>query len=142
MDNPFLMGDPTARHVFVTLLLLADRKTGSWSGGRKQLAAFVGMNDMTVYHAITRLNREQIVNSTSNNKWTTHYICKWSIYQTQDEQPVNSIRTDLEHSNKKEKEKEKENTLDSYPNVRSTDLVGNREKYQNFKYKILKARSF
>jgi len=97
IDNEIFRHDLTAWHVFETLLLLADSKTGKWSGGMFQLAEQCGMNRNTLYKAIIRLELTEMVNRSVNSKYTVYNICKWSDYQSDSKhlgkQPVNSQQT-------------------------------------------------
>lgn len=81
LDNDIYRFDPTAWRVFVHLLLLADKKDGTGSFGRKQLSAQMGNNENTIYKALKRLSVTQMVTLSSNNKFTRFSICKWEEYQ-------------------------------------------------------------
>lgn len=108
MGNEIFRHDRTAWHVFEVLLLVCDKKTGKWSGGRFQLADLCNENPATTYKALKRLEKAKMVTLSSNTKYTTIYICKWSDFQgtgnTKREQRSNNAVTTGEHSNKKEKE--------------------------------------
>jgi DNA-binding transcriptional regulator YhcF (GntR family) len=110
LDNPLFQRDPTAIHVFLFLLLFANRQ-GICTIGRSQLELHTGIKKMTAYKALKRLEKCKMVNTSSNNLYTEVSICNWSIYQstgnnlvnkkvTAREQPSNSQGT----LNKKEKE--------------------------------------
>lgn len=112
LKNQFLNIDPTARHIFIILLLLADKRTGEWSGGRKQLRQLTGVNEMTIWKAIRRLNDEEMVEKRSRNgKYTTYRICKWDEYQHTEETPVKQSGNAREHSNKNREVRSKNNLL-------------------------------
>lgn len=81
IDNEIFRHDRTAWHVFEALLILADTKKGKWSGGRKQLAEFTGVNENTLKDAIKRLISQQMVTSSSTTKYTVYHICNWNKYQ-------------------------------------------------------------
>lgn len=106
LDNDIWRFDYTAWRVFETLLLICDRRTGTWKGGRKQLANLVGDNvsDSTVYKAIVRLKNAKMVTLSSNSRFSVYSICKWEEYQgngnTKQGQPSNSRVTARGHSNK------------------------------------------
>lgn len=124
LDNPFLYKDGTARYVFITLLLLVDRETGEWSGGRKQLAGHCRFNEKTVYSAISRLKRQHVISTSSAGSWTTFSICKWHEYQQADQHDVSTATPIRQHSNKKEKKKE--NKTNNSTNVLTTKVVDKR----------------
>lgn len=95
--------DQAAFRVFVTLLLLVDKNTGSWDGGREQLATHCGLHPLAVYRATKRLEKMRKVNRKVNSKFTVYYICNWATYQAGGEQlgeqQVNNKCTTSEHSN-------------------------------------------
>ena len=81
MTNDIFRHDRTAWHIFQVLLLVCDKKTGKWSGGRFQLADLCNENTATTYKALKRLEKAKMVTLSSNNKYTTIYICKWKDFQ-------------------------------------------------------------
>lgn len=81
MTNEIFRHDRTAWHIFQVLLLVCDKKTGKWSGGRFQLADLCNENPATTYKALKRLEKAKMVTLSSNNKYTTIYICKWKDFQ-------------------------------------------------------------
>jgi hypothetical protein len=82
LENNVRLYDDTAWKVFETLLLLVDRKTGSWSGGRYQLEKHCGnIKATTIYKAISRLKKAEMVTLDSNTRYSVISICKWSEYQ-------------------------------------------------------------
>lgn len=81
MTNEIFRHDRTAWHVFQILLLVCDKNTGKWSGGRFQLADLCNENPATTYKALKRLEKAKMVTLSSNNKYTTVYICKWKDFQ-------------------------------------------------------------
>ncbi len=80
-DNPFLMHDNNAFLVFVKLMVLVDRRTGSYSTGRFALAAYMNMNPSTLYKVLLRLEDNRLVSLASNNKYTVISISNWGKYQ-------------------------------------------------------------
>lgn len=83
LDSKIRRQDPTAWRLFETLLLLVDKKTGTWEGGRRQLAYADGsIKEGAIYPALKRLERATMVTMTSNNQFTTICICKWNEFQT------------------------------------------------------------
>lgn len=114
LDNVELMSDDSAFKAFMCLLMVVDRKTGEWSGGRFQLSRITYMNDSKTYRAIKKLKKLQMCTLMANTKYTTIRICNWSNYQditnTKGEQQSNSERTAIEHSNKKKELRIKNNS--------------------------------
>lgn len=127
LTNEIFRHDRTAWHVFQVLLLVCDKKTGKWSGGRFQLADLCNENPATTYKALKRLEKAKMVTLSSNTKYTTIYICKWSDFQeagnTKREQRSNNGVTTGEHSNKKENK-----------NNISKDILGKPEINELFDY--------
>lgn len=76
--------DHVAWRVFEGLMMLCDRHTGEWKGGRFYLSDFCGLNPNTTYSAIKRLEKAKMVTLLSNNRFTTFYLCNWIEYQTLD----------------------------------------------------------
>lgn len=97
LDNEVFRHDKTAWNIFETLLIIADAKTGSWSGGMFQLADLCGVNRNTLYKALLRLELTGMVNRSVNSRYTVYNISNWSIYQGDGKQsgkrPVNSQQT-------------------------------------------------
>lgn len=108
--------DPTAMHLFLTLLLHANAKTGSYMCGRYQLADMTGLKPTTVYKALLRLEVTEMVTLSSNNKFTIVSICNWHKYQSSGNTSSDNKVTSKGHqSNTKQelriKNKEKTKTL-------------------------------
>ena len=78
-DNPIFNTDRTAWHIFEILLLNCDN--GVWAGGRYQLSRLSNIRGVTLYKALKRLEKAKMVTLTSNTRYTTIHICKWSDYQ-------------------------------------------------------------
>lgn len=108
LDNHFLMQDNNAYMVFSKLLLLVSKSKGEWAGGRRQLGELVNLNNRTLYDVLLRLESQQIINITSNRKYSIISICNWSIYQSTPQPPTqpepNHSPTTAQHSNKNKKE--------------------------------------
>lgn len=81
MTNEIFRHDRTAWHIFEVLLIVCDKKSGKWSGGRFQLADLCNENPATTYKALKRLEKAKMVTLSSNNKYTSIYICKWKDFQ-------------------------------------------------------------
>lgn len=103
MYNEVFRHDRTAWHVFEVLLLVVDKRTGKWSGGRKQLAGLCDMNENTLYKAVLRLESQQMVNRFSNTKYSVYSICKWKDFQSVGNRFGNVAVTTQQHSNKNKK---------------------------------------
>lgn len=101
LDNKIFKHDLYAWRVFETLLMLADRETGQWTGGRIQLGANAGLKPITAYMASIRLVKANLITLSSNNKFSTFSICKWKEYQALGNSVDNNAVTTRYHSNKK-----------------------------------------
>ena len=88
LNNRIFLHDRTAWHIFEVLMVLCDRRTGEWSGGRKQLAALTNVNENTLKKALSRLVNEQMVTQVSNTNYSVYRICKWDTYQAEDTQTL------------------------------------------------------
>lgn len=111
LNNDIFRHDHTAFHVFVALLLICDRNTGKWAGGRFQLAEVSMLNPSTMYRALKRLETARLCTLSSNNRFTTVSICKWSQYQSSDntsdaQQSNNKVTTNAQPSNTLTRSKE------------------------------------
>jgi len=80
MDNTFLRHDPNAMLVFLKLLLIVNRQ-GQWSGGRRQLATLLDVNERTLYDILLRLEAQQMIKIEPNHRYSVISICKWTKYQ-------------------------------------------------------------
>lgn len=120
LKNQFLNFDTTARYVFIMLMLLVDKKTGEWSGGRKQLSEITGINDATLYCALDRLVDQHMINRKPTAKFTTYQICKWTDYQGNDQTIVNTVSTARQHSNKNREVRSKKNILNTLQESRES----------------------
>ena len=89
--NDVRRNDPTAWRVFETLLLIVDSRTGKWSGGRYQLEAADGaLNSSTIYKALKRLEKQEMISINSNTRFTEISICKYSEYARAGNTPGNT----------------------------------------------------
>ena len=127
LENAFLMHDERAFVVFMKLLLMVGKNKGEWSGGRHQLAEYLEMNPNTLYSVLGRLESNNIINRSANNRYTIITVVNWHKYQSSStststgstparQQRVNSASTSQQHYNKKENEKKKENRENNFPN--------------------------
>lgn len=102
-QNELLENDNTAWVVFTKLLVRVDRKTGSYTTGRKKLANICNLNPNTLYSALKRLEASTILQQQSNKVSTTITICNWWTYQ----QDVNKMSNDRQSTvNTKQEKKE------------------------------------
>lgn len=103
LNNELLRVDVSARSVFITLLLLCDKRTGTGTFGRELLGYYSGLKPITAYKAFLRLKKAKMVTQSSNNRFTAFSICKWEEYQaggnklgnnqvTTKEQPSNTLQ--------------------------------------------------
>lgn len=107
LENDIFRHDRTAWHVFEVLLVIANKKTGKWSGGTYQLAELCGINKPTLYKAILRLEKAEMINRVVNTKYTVYNILKWEVYQADGKHLVNAEET---QSNTLTRIKNKENS--------------------------------
>lgn len=106
LDNPLFKKDANALLVFVKLLLIVDRKTGSYNIGRFQMAELTGLKPTTAYKVLKRIEKHEMVTLRSNNKYTTISICKWKSYQdTSNSDGDNKVTTKGQQSNTKQEGK-------------------------------------
>lgn len=100
LDNELLRTDVAAKSVFVTLLLLCDKKTGTGSFGRELLGYYCGLKPITAYKAFLRLKKANMVTQSSNNRFTQFSICNWSEYQADgNKRGNNEVTTKEQRSN-------------------------------------------
>jgi hypothetical protein len=82
IDNPIFRHDKNAYIVFTYLLLLVNRKNGTYDCGRFQLAEIIGgIKPTTLYKTLSRLQTAKMITQVSNNRYTTICICNWKEYQ-------------------------------------------------------------
>lgn len=103
LDNSMFKRDHSAMILFIAILLLADKNSGSYECGRFQLATIIGLNPNTTYKALKRLEKAKIVTLASNNKYTVVNICNWRTYQADSNiKSNNKVTTDEQQSNTKQ----------------------------------------
>lgn len=93
LDNNIYRHDHTAWRVFETLLLLANRRTRRWEGGRKQLAEYATLKEGTTYSALLRLQKAKMITLDSNTRYSKIHICNWDKHQVSVNSPVNNRAT-------------------------------------------------
>lgn len=97
LENHFLMHDKNAWWVFTQLLLRVGKQKGEWAGSVRELADkhHLNMSYATLYSALKRLEKEQIIKQDNKQRYTVISICNWGTYQTtgkQQSKPVASTR--------------------------------------------------
>lgn len=112
LDNEIFVHDRTAWHAFEVLLIIADKKDGSWAGGLFQLADLSNINKNTLYKALKRLELAGMIKRSVNSKYTVFHICNWHDYQgngqTESKRSVNAG----ENSNKIEELRNNNNKVE------------------------------
>lgn len=98
LENEHLARDDTACLLFVKLLLLVDKTSGQYTTGRYKLALFFESKPITIYKALKRLEKWNIIELSSNNKNTHIRICNWQEYQSFSN---NEVTTKEQQSNNK-----------------------------------------
>lgn len=121
IENEMWRNDRTAWHIFEGLLMIVKTETGSWSGGRLQMSQLFGIKDTTIYKALLRLQKANMVTLSSNNKFSTIHICNWKKYQAVSNNASNNkVTTKGQQSNTLKRNKEtketKKATLEQAPN--------------------------
>ena len=112
LDNPDLVKDNNAFIMFTKLLLKVDRKTGTYTAGRMQLATLCNMKPVTAYRTTLRLVGAGLVTALPNTKYTTYTVVNWDKYQSKKEKGE-QLGNNLSHepvakvNTKQEEEKEK-----------------------------------
>lgn len=98
LDNEHLATDNTACLLFIKLLLVTNKKTGTFTTGRYKLSLLSNEKPGTTYKALKRLEKWGIIELVSNNKMTTIRICNYEQYQ---EFSNNKVTTKEQQSNNK-----------------------------------------
>lgn len=110
IENEMWRNDRTAWHIFEGLLMIVKTETGSWSGGRLQMSQLFGIKDTTIYKALLRLQKANMVTLSSNNKFSTIHICNWKKYQAVSNNASNNkVTTKGQQSNTLKRNKETRN---------------------------------
>ena len=91
-DHEMWSEDNKASFLFVTLLMKADRRTATWTGGRKKLALMTGYKESTVWGALLRLQNRQMVCLSTDSKKTRVLICNFERYQQQTDNKPTAAR--------------------------------------------------
>lgn len=102
LDNPVWQHDPLAWRVFEYLLIRAyeGKPQGTVVTSRYQIAERVFGNNNTIYKALKRLEKYEMVTISATNKKTVINICNWSKYQYDGNQSGNNkVTTNEQQSN-------------------------------------------
>lgn len=124
LANPLFQRDPQAAFVFMTLLMLVDRNTGVYIGGRYRLAALTGLKPMTCYRKLKRLQSETMVKLKCNARFTEITLINWDKYQqgeTQVKRKTNASETQMytkQEVRSKTKELNKDNVVETQAGIR------------------------
>lgn len=114
--NEIWQRDITAWHIFEYLCLMAYRgkPQGTVVTSRYKIANATFGNNNTVYKALKRLEKAEMVTMTATSLVTTIRICNWNKWQLEQqplqEQPSNNQVTTEQHSYKNKKENKEKNT--------------------------------
>jgi Fe2+ or Zn2+ uptake regulation protein len=125
--------------VFEYLLLIVDHKTGTRDTGRYWIANDLEMNPNTVYAALQRLKNAKMITLTSNNKYSTIYICKWKEYQSDDNTCDNNKITSGQQQDNTKQElriKNKEEYIHSNLKITKNEYELLKEKFSNKNVKL------
>lgn len=98
LDNSLFFKDKNATYVFITLLLLVDRETGTYRGGRFKLASITGIKPRTIYDVCKRLATHTMITCNPHADYTEITVVNWKKYQdahTPDERQTNATHTQL-----------------------------------------------
>ncbi len=105
LDNPIFFKDRTATYLFIALLMLADRHTGIYNGGRFRLSAITGIKPITCYKTLKRLQHETMVKLKVNRDYTEITVVNWSKYQNEETQSKRKVNPKETQSNTKQEER-------------------------------------
>lgn len=110
-----IFNDESAFKVFMWILCSCDYKTGTMKSGRFWASQRLGVNPITYYKILKRLEKKyDLVTLESNNKNTTILVKKWSLYQDQSNNESNNKVTTKEQQSNTTQElriKKKENNI-------------------------------
>ena len=100
LENEVWQTDPTAWRVFEYLLLMAYRGApqGTVRTSRQQIANYIHKDNGTTWKALLRLEKHQMVDKSSNNRFTIIRICNWHRYQGNGDSSEDNKRTTKGHS--------------------------------------------
>jgi hypothetical protein len=96
-----IFNDESAFRVFMWILCSCDYKTGTMKSGRFWASERLGVNPITYYKILKRLEKKyDLVTLQSNNKNTTILVKKWNLYQdSSNNESNNKVTTKEQQSN-------------------------------------------
>ena len=151
LQNELFYRDKKAMFVFVTLLLLVDRRTGSYSGGRYMLSTVTGVKPMTCYRILKRLEKETMLKLKVNKDYTEITVVNWSEYQNSEIEMKRKRNANETQMNTLTRIENRELRKDSNSQISkaNTDLVQVKEVFEQYikvsgknpnQYKLTKSR--
>lgn len=141
LDNPIWQRDRTAWQIFEYLLIMAygGRPQGTVSTTRQQIANACLINNDTVYSALKRLKKAEMITTTSNNQFTVISICNWKKYQLGINKPrqqrINNESTTNQHSYKNKDIRIKKEEVSEARKLADLQLKLTKQKYDFIKKK-------
>lgn len=129
-DHEIFSRDNTCFIIFVKLCLLADWKSGSVTTGLNKLSAACNMSRSTVYSALGRLRKSNVIQTNVKRTSTTIYICNWRKYQHDVKQDTNE--TQLNFDTIQEARKRKRNNSINTKFLRKLQIKKKSEIYLGF----------
>lgn len=103
--NEILANDNNSFVVFIRLLTLVNRHTGSYTTGRKKLAVYMNLKESTLYDVLKRLERASMIRLDSSKYATTIHICNWWDYQQDTNGKPTIARQNTDTKQEREKKK-------------------------------------
>lgn len=117
LDNPMFARDKNAMYLFIIILLLVDKDTGTYSGGRFKLAAISGIKPMTCYGILKRLQKETMVKLKVNRDFTEITVVNWKLYQSREILSKSIVNARETQTNTKQEERRKKKEINQETDV-------------------------
>lgn len=131
-----IFNDESAFRVFMWILCSCDYKSGSMKSGRFWASERLGINPITYYKILKRLEKKyDLVTLESNNRNTTILVNKWRAYQQDDNNESNNkVTTKEQQSNTTQELRIKNNTYNQQadPNLIKSVLGAEIQKPKSF----------
>lgn len=105
-QNELLSNDNNSLVVFIKILTMVDRHTGSFTTGRYKFAAACNLKPSTLYGVLSRLESSTIIRQETNRNSTTIYLCNWWKYQQDTDRKSAGTRLKLDTIQEGEEEGE------------------------------------
>ncbi len=146
-------------HLFIHLILNANRKDGSWKGyavkrgqfitGRKELSKDTGISQQSIRTCIKRLKSTSEITIKSTNKFSVITVCNYDVYQPVENEINQQINQQSNHqstsnqpaTNHKQEVKNNKNNK-NINNILLSQLSVDDFKDENHKIYYLTAKSF